>query len=326
MSAGDADTKRVLVTGAAGFIGSALVRALVGRGYGNVAGVDIVLPPWDEDASGSSGSSGRPSGPVFHLCDVLDKGRLAQIVRAEAPDVIVHAAGRAGMRASERDPAGYHAANVFGTENVFEAARECGCRVVLISSGSVYGDVSTPAGEETPLPPPANTYIRTKMLAEDVARRYSDEFGRTATVLRVFTVYGPHQRAEMAIRTFVRRILAGEPVTVYGDGSARRDYLHINDCVEGVLRAVERQANTFEIVNVATGISFSLSEVLAILAGILGQPARVDHVPTPDGIPRVLMARIDKAAALYDYRPRVAFADGLRGFSAWFLRQREMSG
>lgn len=323
---GGRTARRILITGAAGFIGSALFRALVARGWGRIAGLDILSPPADGGASGSSGPPHPLSEYAFHFCDVQDGERLARIVRAEAPDVIVHAAGRAGMRASENDPAGYHATNVLGTQNVFEAARALKCHVVLISSGSVYGDVSAPATEETPLPPSANTYIRTKRLAEEVARRYSDEFGQETTVLRVFTVYGPHQRAEMAIRTFVRRISAGEAVTVYGDGSARRDYLHIDDCVDGILRAVDTPANTFEVVNVATGTTFSISEVLAALAGMLGRPARLEHVATPDGIPHGLMASIEKATALYDYRPRIAFADGLLDFVAWFRRQRELNG
>lgn len=311
-------TRHVLITGAGGFIGSALARALYARGWGRVVGLDSVVPPQSAAALGVSASSRFPAGGLFLRCDVREKEQVARIVEAEAPDTIVHVAGRTGMRGSVKDPAGYYATNVRGTENVLAAAGRLQCHVVLISSGSIYGDVSAPVEETSPLPPPSNPYIETKKLAEDAALQNADRHGCPTTVLRVFTVYGPHQRAEMAIRTFVSKIWAGEPVTVYGKGNARRDFLHVDDCVEGILRVVEKPPASFEIVNLATGISTSLTDLLAMIGSSLARSVRVENVPTPDGIPVSLMASIEKAKALYGYSPRIALAHGISDFITWY--------
>ncbi|MBI2840977.1 MAG: NAD-dependent epimerase/dehydratase family protein [Acidobacteria bacterium] len=309
-------TRHVLITGAAGFIGSALARGLAARGWGRVVGLDTVLPPQSAAAPGVSESALFPG--LILRCDIREREQVARIVEAEAPDTIVHVAGRTGMRGSVKDPAGYYATNVRGTENVLAAAGRLRCHVVLISSGSIYGDVSEPVEETFPLPPPSNPYIETKRLAEDAALQNADRRGCPTTILRVFTVYGPHQRAEMAIRTFVSKIWAGQPVTVYGEGNARRDFLHVDDCVEGILRAVEKPPALSEIVNLATGISTSLTDLLAVIGRSLERPVRVENVPTPDGIPVSLIASIQKARALYGYSARISLGDGIPDFINWY--------
>ncbi|MBA3497722.1 MAG: NAD-dependent epimerase/dehydratase family protein, partial [Gemmatimonadales bacterium] len=230
---------RVVVTGAAGFIGSHLVEALVHRGD-EVVGIDNFDPFYPRPMKERNlREMGRLRGFEFHEQNMLD----VEALRARlTPDtVIVHLAAKAGVRPSLADPVGYANANVTGTAAVLEAARRAGVsRIALGSSSSVYGDSTpVPFREDAVAVEPVSPYAATKRAAELFLRSVAPIYGFRTAALRFFTVYGPRQRPDLAIHAFARRMAAGETITLFGDGTQARDYTYCDDIVAGVIASID---------------------------------------------------------------------------------------
>jgi UDP-glucose 4-epimerase len=259
---------RILVTGGAGFIGSHVVRAAVDRGA-HVLVVDDL----------STGDRRRvPKGVDVEVLDVRD-ARLARIVAAYRPELVVHAAARASVTASLRDPDGDHAINVVGTQRVVEAARRASARIVFLSSGgAVYGETRGATEDEPPRP--ENPYGRHKLQAEALVRTS----GLPYAIARLANVYGPGQRADLeggVVAIFADRLSAGEPVVIYGDGEQSRDFVHVADVVSAILLlGSRREVGTW---NVGSGVATTILRLLAALEAVIRPAVAVEFAPPRPG-------------------------------------------
>lgn len=313
---------RVLVTGAAGFIGSHAVDGLLARGD-TVTGVDNFdgFYPRAVKERNLAEIGSRP-GFAFHELDICDVIGIARLLTADT--VVLHLAARAGVRPSIADPVGYAHANVTGTAAVVEAMRRAGAsRLVFGSSSSVYGN-STPAPfrEDAVALEPVSPYAATKRACELVLTAEAPLFGLRVASLRFFTVYGPRQRPDLAIHAFARRMTDGATITLFGDGTQARDYTFCSDIVAGVLAAVDWTATarpgTLEHFNLGGNHPVPLDEMVRELAGALGIEPRIVRAPMQPGDVKWTAADLAKSGAVLGYAPRTSFAEGIRRFVAWF--------
>lgn len=318
--------ERVLVTGAAGFIGSHLVDALIGRGA-TVAGIDN-FDPFYPAAIKRANLGAATASDRFTLIegDIRDRAMLERVLRTERPDVVVHLAARAGVRPSIADPAGYAEVNVAGTAAVLVAACAAGIeRIVVASSSSVYGnDAKAPFHEDEPALHPISPYAATKRAAELMCDCQAALHPALRVIsLRFFTVYGPRQRPDLAIHSFTRLITRGAPVPIFGDGNQSRDYTYVTDTIQGVLGAIDRTAGSagsagHEIFNLGESATTTLRELVALLENAIGQRAILDRRPRQPGDVEHTYADISRARALLGYAPTVPIRDGIPAFVAWF--------
>ncbi len=318
---------RYLVTGGAGFIGSHLVDRLLARGD-HVVCVDDFNDFYDP-AEKRANVAPHLGSPAFDLveADIRDRERIHAVVADARPSVIVHLAARAGVRPSLAAPALYEATNVGGTLSLLEAARRAGVpKLVFGSSSSVYGlNASIPFREDDPLLRPASPYAATKIAGEAFCHTYAHLYGLQVACLRFFTVYGPRQRPDLAIRRFASRILRGQPIEVYGDGSASRDHTHVDDIVAGVIAAIDRDAPGHVIYNLGNASPLRLDALIRALEEATGRAAIVERRPDQPGDVLATYADVERASAVLGYAPRVDLADGLRDFVEW-LRPRLGAG
>jgi len=309
---------RILVTGAAGFIGSTLADRLLAEGR-EVVGFDSFDPfyPEAEKRRNLAGASLK-AGFRLERGDIRDPAALDRVVAAARPEAVVHLAALAGVRGSLERPAEYADVNVTGTSVVLAAAvRHGGPRVVFASSSSVYGE--RPAGpfrESDPVERPVSPYAATKRAGELVAHTFHHARGLSVTCARIFTAYGPRQRPDLAIRKFAERMRRGQPIPIYGDGSSLRDFTYVDDLVEGLVRAVDRDLG-FAILNFGAGRQVALLDVVKLLEAELGVAARLEWLPAQLGdVPRT-WADTTAAREVLGYAPRVALEEGIRRFVRW---------
>jgi UDP-glucuronate 4-epimerase len=312
---------RVLVTGAAGFIGSHLVQALARRGD-EVVGIDNFDGFYPRAMKERNlREVGRLAGFSFHEQDMLDVDALRR--RLTADTVVVHLAAKAGVRPSLADPAGYAQANVTGTAAVLEAARRAGLsRIALGSSSSVYGDTTpVPFREDAPATEPLSVYAATKRAAEHLLHSVAPIYGFRSASLRFFTVYGPRQRPDLAIHAFTRRMTRGEPITLFGDGTQARDYTYCDDIVAGVLAAVDWTARApigVQHFNLGGNRPVRTGDMVAEIARALDLEPTIQWAPMQPGDVQRTAADLTKSGAVLGYAPRTPFPEGIRRFVAWF--------
>ncbi|HEX5178915.1 MAG TPA: NAD-dependent epimerase/dehydratase family protein [Gemmatimonadaceae bacterium] len=316
--------ERVLVTGAAGFIGSHLVDALLARGD-RVLGVDNFDDFYDPAIKRANIAGARCSSAfTMAEADVRDLAALGAAMDTIEPDVVVHMAARAGVRPSIAAPALYADVNVRGTAALLDAARARGIsRAVVASSSSVYGNASrVPFSEDDAAISPVSPYAATKRAAELLCETFAGLEPRLRIVsLRFFTVYGPRQRPDLAIHKFAALISSGRPIPVYGDGSSSRDYTYVTDTVQGVLGAIERTRDPevrHEVYNLGESQTTTLSELIALLEDALGRKAMIDRLPPQAGDVSCTFADISRARDTLGYAPAVPIRDGIPRFVAWF--------
>jgi UDP-glucuronate 4-epimerase len=312
---------RVLVTGAAGFIGSHLVEGLARRGD-EVVGIDNFDAFYPRAMKERNlREMGRLRGFTFHEQDMLDvEGLRARLT----PDtVIVHLAARAGVRPSLADPVGYAEANVTGTAAVIEAARRAGVsRFVFGSSSSVYGDSTpVPFREDAVANEPVSPYAATKRGAELLLRSVATIFGFRSAALRFFTVYGPRQRPDLAIHSFARRMVEGEVITLFGDGTQARDYTYSDDIVAGVIAAVDWTSGApfgVEVFNLGGNHPIPTGAMAQEIADALGIEPKIQWGPMQPGDVQQTAADLTKSGAVLGYAPKTPFPEGIRRFVGWF--------
>lgn len=314
--------RRIVLTGAAGFIGSHLSESLLARGD-EVVGVDNFNTYYDVGIKRRNVSAiadhARFSLREF---DIIDEAAVMALFREVKPDVVVHLAARAGVRPSLQDPNLYHRVNVIGTQHILDACREVGpSHVVIASSSSVYGGLTeVPFHEGMDISRPISPYAATKRMNELMGHVYRHVYGLNVTMLRFFTVYGPRQRPDMAISKFIRLIEAGKPVHMFGDGSTRRDYTYIDDILDGLLRTVDTPF-PFEIFNLGESHTTSLRELIDLVSEAVGKPARIEEKPLQPGDVEITYADITKAREMLGYDPHTTMAEGIARQVAW---HREM--
>jgi len=307
---------RAVVTGAAGFIGSHLVEALLGRGH-EVVGIDAFTSSYPA-ALKRSNIAAASAHPCFDLLPAdLNELDLEEVLRPG--DVIFHLGGQPGVRASwGKDFVDYTRANVDATQRVLEAAKaRQAARIVFASSSSIYGDAPLPMREDGPVRP-VSPYGVTKLTAELLGLVYWKAFGLPVVPLRFFTVYGPRQRPDMAFNRFIDAITQGKPIVVFGDGSQRRDFTYVGDVVTALLAAAAR-GRPGEPINVGGGSTVTLAESIAIIEQKIGRKALVEQNPAPPGDARDTQAATDRLRAL-GAMPRVRIEDGLGQQVDWQLR------
>ncbi len=317
--------KRYLVTGGAGFIGSHLVDRLLAREAARVVVIDNFddFYPRRIKLDNISPHRHHPAWSL-HDVDLRDYRQLETIFAAEPFDAIIHLAAKAGVRPSVADPLCYHEVNVTGTLNLLELARRHQTRGFIFgSSSSIYGPAAVaPFREDAPLSP-ISPYAATKAAGELLAHTYSHLHGLRAICLRFFTVYGARQRPDLAIHKFTRLIDTGEPIHVYGDGTARRDFTYIEDILEGILAAIEYAGSPFEIINLGESQTITVNEMIRLLETALGKKAIIEyHSPQPGDVP-LTHADIGKARQLLGYVPQTPIERGINRFVEWYLASRD---
>jgi UDP-glucuronate 4-epimerase len=314
---------RVLITGAAGFIGSHLVEALARQGD-EVIGIDNFDPFYPRAMKERNlAEMGRLPGFTFHELDLLDTAALRSLLTPDT--VLVHLAAKAGVRPSLADPVGYARVNVTGTAAVAEAARAAGVsRILFGSSSSVYGDSTpVPFREDAPAIDPVSPYAATKRAGELLLRAIAPIYGFRIASLRFFTVYGPRQRPDLAIHAFVRKLTEGRPLTLFGDGTQARDYTYCDDIVAGVLAALrwtERAPVGVEDFNLGGNRSVPTGAMVDEIAGALGITPKIEWAPMQPGDVQRTAADLTKSGAVLGYAPRTPFPEGIRRFVAWFRK------
>lgn len=309
----------ILVTGAAGFIGSHLTESLLEAGH-EVVGLDNFDSFYPRRMKEANLEPAR-GYPTFEMIegDVRDPELLHRLPEFSA---IFHLAAVAGVRPSIHDPGRYADVNVSGTALLLDLARERRVGTfVFASSSSVYGNSpDVPFRESDPADRPISPYAATKRAAELLAHAATHLNGTTTLCLRLFTVFGPRQRPDLAIRKFVQLLARGEPVPMFGDGSTARDYTFVSDTVDGLLRGYEwarGHPGRHEIVNLGRGTPVNLREMIQTVADELGVEARIETLPSQPGDTRRTMADIGKAREMLGYEPQVEFREGVRRMVDW---------
>jgi len=317
---------KILLTGAAGFIGSHLSDRLLQAGH-TVLGVDNFDPFYPREIKEQNIAAARTNSR-FELveADIRDAVQMAALTqRVAACDAIVHLAAKAGVRPSIEDPVGYQETNVKGTQNLLELARQSGVRqFVFASSSSVYGiNPRVPWREDDGVLKPISPYASTKVSGELLGHVYSHLYGIRFVALRFFTVYGPRQRPDLAIHKFARLMNARKPIPFFGDGTTRRDYTYIDDTVSGICAAVNYAGSPFEVVNLGNSRTVSLAELIATMEAVSGIRAMFDRKPEQPGDVPQTWANLERAERLLGYRPVVALKQGLESFFAWLRLQQQ---
>ena len=319
---GQSLSNRTLVTGGAGFIGSHLVDSLLADGW-EVSVIDS-FDPFYPAAVKQANIEAHRRHPRWrlHELDIADAAALDSVPGTF--DVVVHLAAKAGVRPSIADPLAYQRANVAGTQAMLEFAKRRGIpQFVFASSSSVYGvNPRVPWSEDDHVLQPISPYASTKVSGELLGHVYSKLYSMRFVALRFFTVYGPRQRPDLAIHAFARRLLRGEPIPMFGDGSSSRDYTFVDDVIAGVRAAMRYRGSDYEVINLGNSRTVSLREMIGTLERALGVPARIDQQPEQPGDVPHTWARIDKARTLLDYDPRTAFDQGVRVFCEWLEMSR----
>lgn len=314
----------ILVTGAAGFIGSHLSERMLARGE-EVVGLDnfdVFYPRSEKERNLDQARQHE----AFTLVegDIRDAGLLGRL--SDDIDAVIHLAALAGVRPSIREPARYNAVNVEGTVTLLEWARSRKIQdVVFASSSSVYGNnENVPFAEDDPVDHPISPYAATKKAGELICHTYHHLFGMDVACLRFFTVYGPRQRPDLAIHKFARLLAAGEPIPMFGDGTTQRDYTYIDDIldgVEGALRFVrEGDGDRYEVINLGESRTVGLREMIRVIGQAMGVEPAIRQLPMQPGDVERTYADVSKARRLLGYEPRMRFEEGVDRFLEWFQR------
>jgi len=313
----------VLLTGGAGFIGSHVAEAVLRRGL-QLSVIDSLDNFYSPTAKRANLEGVRKAGNfTFYEIDLCDFETLRKTISKARPDAIIHLAARAGVRPSIESPQLYERVNVGGTVNLLEVARQHGVkRFVFGSSSSVYGITNkVPFVEDDPCLRPISPYAATKLAGEFFCHTYAHLYEISTVCLRFFTVYGPRQRPDLAIRKFATLMEAGNAIPVFGDGFMGRDYTFVDDTVAGVLAAVDYEfppaATPFDIFNLGNSHPVSLNELIATLESVTGRVAVRERKDLQPGDVPITWANIDKARRMLGYRPTTPLGEGLERFVRW---------
>jgi len=256
----------------------------------------------------------------FLELDICDLNALRTQLK-DTFDVIVHVAAKAGVHASIRTPIACQQANVMGTQNLLEFAKETKVKqFVFASSSSVYGvNPDVPWKESNRNMMPISPYASSKLSCEMLGHVYTHLYGIRFIALRFFTVYGPRQRPDLAIHKFAKKIMNKQPIPVYGDGSTQRDYTYIDDVLSGVRAAMDYTDSDYEIINLGNHKTVSLSEMIATIEEVFEEKAIINRLPMQKGDVPQTYADISKAQRLLGYQPKTTFKEGIRQFKEWMV-------
>lgn len=325
-----AGKKRVLVTGAAGFVGGHTAQQLLLRGD-DVIAIDNLNSYYDNEIKFSCldilrETAKKPgSGKLFvHVLDICDKDILTKVFKEEKPDIVCHLAAQAGVRYSIEHLDSNIATNIVGTINIFQNCRDFGIKnVVAASSSSVYGKDSTaPFSEDQRCDTPISPYAATKRSCELFGYTFHHLYKLNITMLRFFTVYGPRGRPDMAAFKFINAIYHDKSIDKYGDGSAVREFTYIDDIVSGVIAAIDRQ-HSWLVVNLGGGSTNTLNELIATIEKHVGKKANINQMPDQMGDVPLTSADQTVAARELGFAPKVNLDEGIRRTVEWYLEWKK---
>ncbi len=318
--------KHILVTGAAGFIGSNLTDRLLEKNEKIIA-IDDFNDFYDPKIK-EENLKQAVKNPCFKLYrgDIRDKSLIDKIFKENAVDVVCHIAARAGVRPSLQDPILYEEVNCLGTLNLLEAVKKHPIKnFVFASSSSVYGiNSKVPFSEDDPISQLISPYAATKRASELMAFTYAHLYKVPVTNLRFFTVYGERGRPEMAVANFTRLIYEGKEIVVNGDGTAKRDFTYIGDILQGVLASIYKPF-PYEIINLGESKIVEVNYLISLIEKNLGKKAKIKYLaPAPGDVP-ITYADISKAKKLLGYEPKMQIEEGIERYVKWFLSLGGMS-
>ena len=310
--------KRILITGAAGFIGFHLATQLKKRGD-FVIGLDNFNPYYDPSLKRDRASELQKIGVEVLETDICEKNSLKLLLLRYGITHVVHLAAQAGVRHSLYEPDDYVSSNLDGFVSVLEACRHFPeSKLIYASSSSVYGlNQKVPFKESDPTDRPTNLYGATKKSNEVLAHSYHHLYGLHVTALRYFTVYGPWGRPDMAYYRFARQICEGQPIQVFNHGAMRRDFTYIDDIVEGSKAAIDLGAPC-EVFNLGNHRPINLLYLIELLEKALGKKAIKEMLPMQPGEVVETYADIEKSSKLLNFKPAVSLEEGLLHFTNWF--------
>lgn len=313
----------IVVTGCAGFIGSHLSEQLLSEGN-QVIGIDNFDPFYDKKVKerNLAGFSNH-SNFRFEELDLADFETLTKNLQDDQIDVIVHLAGKAGVRPSIEDPQGYIRANIVATQNILDLMKDKDIKkLAFASSSSVYGNTKeTPFNEEQDVSNPISPYAFSKKACELINYTYHHLHKLDIINLRFFTVFGPRQRPDLAIHKFTRLILNGEEIPMFGDGSTSRDYTYYEDTVAGIKGSIDYLLNNdcvYETINLGNNQPVKLSDMIAAIEKACGKKANIKQLPMQPGDVDITFANIEKAKSLLGYNPQYSFEKGVENFVKWY--------
>lgn len=317
----------ILITGGAGFIGSTLADKLLKLStsfQNNINNKIIIIDNFNDYYSPELKDLNikhNLANPDYKLYrgDICDRNLVNKIFKNHEINCVIHIAARAGVRPSLEDPLEYVRSNIEGTINILEAMRKNNVKkIVFASSSSVYGNCKAEKfTEDLKVTEPISPYAATKSACEQFLYTYSKLYDMQALCLRFFTVYGPRQRPDLAIRKFIELIEQDKPIPVYGDGTTMRDYTYIDDIVNGIMSAINYDKTPYEIINLGGGSPVTLNEMIATIEKVLGKKAKIERLPMQPGDVDRTVADITKARRLLNYNPQTSFEEGIRKFIEW---------
>jgi UDP-glucuronate 4-epimerase len=315
--------KHYLVTGAAGFIGSHLAEKLLQDESVMVTGLDNFDAFYARSIKEKNVAALLDS-KRFHLIEGDIREVEWQKELKNPVDAIFHIAAKAGVLPSIKDPLLYESVNVKGTYQLLEFARIHQIKeFIFASSSSIYGvNENTPWSESDPVLKPISPYAATKVACELAGYTYSYLHDIRFIALRFFTVFGPRQRPDLAIHRFTKNISEGTPITMYGDGSTKRDYTYVDDIVDGIVAALNYHSSSFEIINLGNNTPVTLRELITAIEYATGKKAIIEQLPEQPGDVPVTYADISKAGELLNYKPSVSLQEGINRFYEWFRKER----
>ncbi len=317
--------KKILVTGAAGFIGWKTSEKLLEKGY-EVVGVDNMNDYYDVRLKEWRLNQLLPHKNFkFYKIDIEDKNALKELFKSNKFDAIINLAARAGVRYSIENPYIYYTTNVMGTLNLLELAKDFGVpKFVLASTSSLYAGQPMPFKEDLPVNQPISPYAASKKAAEVLCYTYHYLYGIDVTVLRYFTVYGPAGRPDMSIFRFIKWIMEDKPVQIYGDGTQGRDFTYVDDIAEGTIKALKPLG--YEIINLGGGNRpVSLNDILDMVGAELKKRVRVNYGNFLKVDLKSSWADINKAQKLLGWSPNYSMNEGIRLTINWFLMNRDIA-
>lgn len=309
----------ILITGGAGFIGSNLVDRLLEQGH-TVLCIDDFNDFYDPRIKRKN-IEDHLKNPRYTLveADIRDTKKIFDTFTAFKPQIVVHLAARAGVRPSLSEPLLYQDTNVKGTTNILEASRMAGVkRILFASSSSVYGNnEKVPFSETDPVDNPISPYAATKKAGELLCYTYHHLYKIPIACLRFFTVYGPRQRPEMAIHSFIRSIDEGKKIKMFGAGDTFRDYTYVEDIVSGILGCLTAPLS-YDIINLGNSQTVSLKDLISTIQHALGKKAVIEQLPEQPGDVKRTFADTHKAQRLFGYAPKTSIVSGITKMVDWY--------
>lgn len=314
--------RKALVTGAAGFIGSALSSRLLAEGW-EVVGIDNLngYYPVKLKKARVAKVAAEHTAFRFETADIRDRDVMMRLFEKEKPHAVVNLAAQAGVRHSIENPYTYADNNLDGFLVMLECARQVPVeRFIYASSSSVYGSNSkVPFSEEDPADHPVSLYAATKKSGEMMARAYSALYDIPAVGLRFFTVYGPWGRPDMAPMLFADAIAKGRPIKVFNSGDMMRDFTYIDDITEGVARVLEGGEKRYDIYNIGHGSPVSLLDFISLMEEAFGKKVEKEYLPMQNGDVKITYADTTRLREDYGYLPRTELKEGIKQFAEWYL-------